>query len=50
MRLVLATRNDHKLRELAQIMAPIELEPLPAEVGRGGIVVSPPGTVCGPGS
>ena len=32
MRLVLATRNDHKLRELAQIMAPIELEPLPAEV------------------
>ena len=32
MRLVLATRNDHKLRELAQIMLPIELEPLPADV------------------
>ena len=32
MRLVLATRNDHKLRELAQLMRPIELDPLPAEV------------------
>jgi XTP/dITP diphosphohydrolase len=32
MRLVLATRNDHKLRELAQLMRPIELEPLPGEV------------------
>jgi XTP/dITP diphosphohydrolase len=32
MRLVLATRNDHKLRELAQLMSPIELEPLPEEV------------------
>src|ERR687894_33901 len=32
MRLVLATRNDHKLRELAQLMRPIELEPLPKEV------------------
>src|SRR5918998_1094524 len=32
MRLVLATRNDHKLRELAQLMRPIELEPLPEEV------------------
>jgi len=31
-RLVLATRNEHKLRELAQIMRPYELEPLPAEV------------------
>jgi XTP/dITP diphosphohydrolase len=27
-RLVLATRNEHKLRELAQLMSPIELEPL----------------------
>lgn len=32
MRLLLATRNEHKLRELAQIMRPIELDPLPAEV------------------
>ena len=32
MRLVLATRNAHKLRELAQLMEPIELEPLPDEV------------------
>src|ERR671914_2803238 len=32
MRLVLATRNDHKLRELAQLMRPIELDPLPEEV------------------
>ena len=32
MRLVLATRNDHKLRELAQLMRPIELEPLPDDV------------------
>jgi XTP/dITP diphosphohydrolase len=31
-RLVLATRNDHKLRELAQLMRPHELEPLPADV------------------
>jgi XTP/dITP diphosphohydrolase len=31
-RLVLATRNEHKLRELAQIMRPLELEPLPDEV------------------
>jgi XTP/dITP diphosphohydrolase len=31
-RLVLATRNDHKLRELRQLMAPIELEPLPESV------------------
>ena len=32
MRLVLATRNAHKLRELAQLMQPIELDPLPEEV------------------
>jgi XTP/dITP diphosphohydrolase len=32
MRLVLATRNDHKLRELAQLMRPIELDPLPPDV------------------
>jgi XTP/dITP diphosphohydrolase len=31
-RLVLATRNEHKLRELAQLMRPYELDPLPAEV------------------
>jgi XTP/dITP diphosphohydrolase len=31
-RLVLATRNDHKLRELASLMRPYELEPLPADV------------------
>jgi XTP/dITP diphosphohydrolase len=31
-RLVLATRNEHKLRELAQLMRPIELDPLPDEV------------------
>jgi XTP/dITP diphosphohydrolase len=31
-RLVLATRNEHKLRELAQLMAPIELDSLPEEV------------------
>ena len=32
MRLVLATRNEHKLRELAQLMRPHELVPLPDEV------------------
>ena len=32
MRLVLATRNEHKLRELAQLMRPIEIDPLPDEV------------------
>jgi XTP/dITP diphosphohydrolase len=32
MRLVLATRNEHKLRELGQLMRPIELDPLPADV------------------
>jgi XTP/dITP diphosphohydrolase len=31
-RLVVATRNDHKLRELAEILDGIELVPLPAEV------------------
>jgi XTP/dITP diphosphohydrolase len=31
-RLVLATRNDHKLRELGELMKPFELEPLPPEV------------------
>jgi XTP/dITP diphosphohydrolase len=31
-RLVLATRNPHKLRELAGLMRPIELDPLPAEI------------------
>jgi XTP/dITP diphosphohydrolase len=31
-RLVLATRNDHKLRELAELMRPFELEPLPGDV------------------
>jgi XTP/dITP diphosphohydrolase len=32
MRLVLATRNEHKLRELAELMRPIELDPLPGEI------------------
>ena len=32
MRLVLATRNDHKLRELAEILSGHELVPLPDEV------------------
>jgi XTP/dITP diphosphohydrolase len=31
-RLVLATRNEHKLRELSKLMAPLELEPLPEHV------------------
>jgi XTP/dITP diphosphohydrolase len=31
-RLVLASRNPHKLRELAALLRPHELEPLPAEV------------------
>ncbi|MFL5871649.1 MAG: RdgB/HAM1 family non-canonical purine NTP pyrophosphatase [Solirubrobacterales bacterium] len=31
-RLVVATRNDHKLRELAEILNGIELVPLPAEI------------------
>jgi XTP/dITP diphosphohydrolase len=31
-RLVLATRNDHKLRELSELMRPYQLEPLPAGV------------------
>ena len=32
MRLVLSTRNEHKLRELAEPMRPYELDPLPADV------------------
>ena len=32
MRLVLATRNEHKLRELGDLLAPHELVPLPAGV------------------
>ena len=32
MRLVLATRNDHKLRELSELMRPYELDPLPDDV------------------
>ena len=32
MRLVLATRNEHKLRELTGLMRPHELEPLPDEI------------------
>ena len=32
MRLVLATRNEHKVRELGPLLAPHELLPLPAEV------------------
>ena len=32
MRLVLATRNHHKLRELSELMRPYELDPLPDDV------------------
>ena len=32
MKLVLATRNPHKVRELAALMAPHEIEPLPDDV------------------
>ena len=32
MRLVLSTRNAHKLRELSELMRPYELDPLPEEV------------------
>jgi XTP/dITP diphosphohydrolase len=32
MRLIVATRNDHKLRELSQILTDVELVPLPAEM------------------
>ena len=32
MRVVLATRNDHKLRELAELLRGVRLEPLPADV------------------
>jgi XTP/dITP diphosphohydrolase len=31
-RLVLATRNEYKLRELSALMAPFELDPLPEEI------------------
>jgi len=31
-RLVLSTRNDHKLRELSELMRPYELDPLPEDV------------------
>jgi XTP/dITP diphosphohydrolase len=31
-RLVLASRNEHKLRELSALMAPFELDPLPEDV------------------
>jgi XTP/dITP diphosphohydrolase len=31
-RLLLATRNDHKLRELSELMRPYELDPLPDDV------------------
>jgi XTP/dITP diphosphohydrolase len=31
-RVVLATRNDHKLRELSELMRPYELDPLPDHV------------------
>ncbi len=30
--MILASRNDHKLRELAEILSGVELRPLPAEV------------------
>ena len=32
MRLVLSTRNEHKLLELSALMHPYELDPLPADV------------------
>ena len=32
MRLVLSTRNEHKLRELSALMHPYELDPLPVDV------------------
>lgn len=32
MRLVLATRNAHKVREFSRMLAPIEIEPLPDDV------------------
>ena len=32
MRVILATRNDHKVREFAQLMAPHAVAELPAEV------------------
>jgi XTP/dITP diphosphohydrolase len=30
--MILATRNDHKVREMAELLPGVELEPLPAEV------------------
>lgn len=32
MRLIVASRNEHKLRELSQILSGVDLEPLPPEV------------------
>jgi XTP/dITP diphosphohydrolase len=32
MRLLLATRNDHKLREFGRLLGDVDLQPLPAEV------------------
>ena len=32
MRLVLSTQNEHKLRELAELMRPYELDPLPEDI------------------
>ena len=32
MRLLLATRNDHKLREFARLLPGVTLDPLPAEL------------------
>jgi XTP/dITP diphosphohydrolase len=31
-RLILSTRNEHKLRELSELMHPYELDPLPADI------------------
>jgi XTP/dITP diphosphohydrolase len=31
-RLVLATRNDHKVREVGRLMEGVAIEPLPADV------------------
>ena len=41
MRLVLATRNDHKVRELSRLLPGAELEPLPSS---GGSVIPDGGT------
>ncbi len=32
LRLILATRNEHKVRELAELLGPHEIVPLPSEV------------------